>query len=160
MWSYQVSAPRGAFPVTLPDPVETEKVSLYFSSADESSSSSHTCSALKVARGHLGARPAEWLCHWVITGGLIKWSRKAGGKNCPHPHNLWNLDSFAKYWFPEGGDCCISPGDEILRWNPWLFTTRAGMLSLKTSEGGRQSTRLGKEEYTAQSDLEIQGSSC
>ena len=54
-----MSAPRGAFPVTLPDPVETEKVSLYFSSADESSSSSHTCSSLQVARGYLGACPAE-----------------------------------------------------------------------------------------------------
>lgn len=31
------------------------------------------------------------------------------------------------------------------------------MLSLKTSEEGRQSTRRGKEEYSAQSDLEIKG---
>ena len=58
-----MSAPRGAFPVTLPDPVGTGKVSLYFSSADESSSNSPMYSVLKVARGHLGAQLAERLCH-------------------------------------------------------------------------------------------------
>ena len=34
------------------------------------------------------------------------------------------------------------------------------MLSLKTTEGAKQSLQRGKEEYTAHSDLEIQGSSC
>lgn len=54
-----MSTPREAFPVTLPDPIEKEKVSLHFPSADESSSISHMCSALKVIHGQIGAHSAE-----------------------------------------------------------------------------------------------------
>ena len=111
MWSYQVSPPREAFPVTLPDPVEKEKVSLHFPSADESSSISHMCSALKVVHGQIGAHSAEWFCCWAITGDLIKLSHRQE-KKVHNLHNLWSLDSFAKHHFPKNGDCSTSPGDK------------------------------------------------
>lgn len=89
---------------------------------------------LRLSMGKLEPIQQSDSCCWTITGDLIKLSHSQEKKAHNH-HNLWNLDSFAEHHFPQDGDCGTSPGDEILKWNSWLFTMCAGMLSLKTREG-------------------------